>query len=208
MTYPLYVVGAGGHCKVVISTLLECGLLIEGILDDDRRKIGTVLLGIPVKETIDNFLSQNKPARGILALGDNKVRKTLYERFASSSMEWISAIHPKAYVHSSAIVGSGTVVFAGAVIQPDSVIGDHCIVNTGALIDHDCFFGDFCHIAPGCRVTGGIKAGEGVFLGAGTTIIPSKHIGEWSTAGAGSTIISDIPPRVTVIGTPAKLLSR
>lgn len=208
MTYPLYVIGAGGHCKVVLSTLLECDFSINGILDDNNNKIGDVCLGVSVVATITDFLSWEMPARAILAIGDNRTRKSLFKRLASASMEWISVVHPKTFVHSSARIGVGTIVFAGAVIQPDSIIGDHCIVNTGALIDHDCVFSDFCHIAPGCRITGGVTVDEGAFLGAGTTVIPGKHVGAWSIAGAGSTIVHDIPAGVTVIGTPATLLSR
>ena len=208
MTCPLYVIGAGGHGKVVISTLQECGFSVDGVLDDDRTKVGGSLLGVPVIGTIDSFIARNERAKAIFAVGNNHTRKMLSERLSSVPVEWISAVHPRAWVHPSVRIREGTVVFAGAVIQPESVLGSHCIVNTGALIDHDCLIGDFCHIAPGCRITGGVTVGEGTFLGAGSTVIPGKTIGAWSITGAGSTIIHDLPPEITAVGTPARILSR
>lgn len=206
MNNPLYVLGAGGHGKVVVSTLLACGFSVDGVLDDDAGKTGTTVLGIPVIETIEAFILRKRKARAVCAVGDNKTRKELTVRLASFPVEWVTAVHPAALVHPSVRLGNGTIVFAGAIIQPETVIGAHCIVNTGALIDHDCIIGDFCHIAPGCRITGGVTAEEGAFLGAGATVIPGVVIGPWSVTGAGSTVIRDIRPGVTAAGSPARIL--
>ena len=208
MNHPLYVIGAGGHGKVVVSTLLECGFAVDGALDDDAAKTGTTILDIPVIQTIESFILRKETARAICAVGENKNRKELSVRLAASPLEWITAVHPAAWIHSSVRLGEGTIVFAGAVIQPDTVLGAHCIVNTGALIDHDSVIGNFCHLAPGCRITGGVSVGEGAFLGAGATVIPGVVIGSWSAIGAGSTVIRDIPPGATAVGSPARIIKR
>lgn len=208
MRHPLYVIGAGGHGKVVVSTLLECDLVVHGVLDDDAAKTGTTVLDIPVTQTLESFILRKETARAVCAVGENKNRKKLSARLAASPLEWVTVVHPTAWIHSSVRLGEGTIVFAGAVIQPDVAIGDHCIVNTGALIDHDCVIGDFCHLAPGCRITGGVTVGEGAFLGAGATVIPGITIGSWSVIGAGSTVIRDIPPGATAVGSPARIIKR
>ena len=81
-------------------------------------------------------LSARGYRKAIIAIGDN----TLREKLAGSikNVEWVSVVHPHAYLHPSVQLGEGTVVFAGAVVQPDASIGAHVIVNTGATIDHDC----------------------------------------------------------------------
>lgn len=41
----LYVLGAGGHAKVVVSTLLAAGLSVDGLFDDDPSKAGALPAG-------------------------------------------------------------------------------------------------------------------------------------------------------------------
>ena len=40
----IYVVGAGGHAKVVISMIKVCGITPKGIFDDNERLIGKTIL--------------------------------------------------------------------------------------------------------------------------------------------------------------------
>jgi sugar O-acyltransferase (sialic acid O-acetyltransferase NeuD family) len=193
------VIGAGGHAKVVIATLLDAGYAVGLILDDNTARQGEKILDVP----IDGPISKAKEGRNaVLAIGDNSVRRTLAE---SLKLQWISVVHPTAYVHPSVRIGHGVVVFAGALIQPDATVGDHVIVNTGASIDHDCSVDDYVHIAPGCKLAGNVKVGEGTFLGIGSSVIPNKRIGSWTTVGAGGVVVSDLPNRVIAVGVPARI---
>ena len=192
----IVVLGGGGHAKVVISTLHACGFSVVAVFDDDTSKWGSELMGVSIV--------QNDPGRGgaaVIAMGNNGVRK----KFAGLNFRWETAIHPSACVHASVKLGCGTLVFAGAVIQPDTVIGDHVIVNTGATIDHDCVIGDFAHIAPGVHFAGGVQIGEGTFVGIGSAVIQGIKIGPWATLGAGSVVVDNLPGDVVAFGVPAKI---
>ena len=202
----IYVFGAGGHSKVVISTLLVCGYKIEGIYDDDPTKQNKKILGISVIGTIKDALLNEKNKTGILAIGDNKTRKKLFQ--VLKNWKWVTVIHPKAYVDISVTIGEGTVVFAGSIIQADANIGLHVITNTGAIVEHDCIIGDFCHIAPGSKLGGGVQIREGALIGIGANILPGVKIGAWSIVGAGSVVIEDVPDNVIVAGVPAKIIKR
>jgi acetyltransferase-like isoleucine patch superfamily enzyme len=96
------------------------------------------------------------------------------------------------------------VVFAGAVIQPDSVLGSHAIINTGATVDHDCHIGNFVHVAPGCNLAGAVTLKEGAFMGIGSRAIPGVTVEAWTTVGAGATVVHDLPGGITAVGTPAR----
>ncbi|MEM6428285.1 MAG: acetyltransferase [Deinococcota bacterium] len=198
---PLYVVGAGGHAKVVIDTLQALGETIAGIVDDNTNALDTVVEGVKVVDTTD--LLTQIAARAIIAVGSNRARQRISEKLVSTT--WLAAIHPRAYVAPSARIGAGSIVMAGAVIQPQSQLGKHVIVNTCASIDHDCHLNDYVHVAPGCHLAGNVTLERGAFMGVGSCAIPGKHIGAWTTVGAGATVIHDIPPHVTALGTPAHI---
>ena len=199
----LYLVGAGGHAKVVLSTVLEAGLSVDGLFDDDPQKQGVDILGVPVIGTVSDA-KRKGPARGVLAIGDNRTRYRLAQELLG--WEWLTVVHPKAYVHPSVRLGPGTVVFAGTIVQPEVRIGAHVIVNTGATVDHDCLVGDFVHIAPGAHLAGNVMISEGALIGMGAVVLPGIKVGAWAVVGAGAVVVEDVPPRVTVVGVPARPL--
>ncbi len=196
------VIGASGHSKVLISTLQAQGFSIKKIYDEDPKKIGTMLLGFKIKALSELPSTDRTPA--IIAVGDNQARARLRAQF--SQLPWVRAIHPTAHVDRAAKIGVGTLVCAGAVIQPDVVIGAHVIINTGATVDHDCVIGDYAHLAPGSHLSGHVRVEQGALVGIGDVAIPSTCIGAWAVVGAGAAVISDIPPNMTAVGTPAKLI--
>jgi sugar O-acyltransferase (sialic acid O-acetyltransferase NeuD family) len=206
---PVVVLGAGGHAKVVIATLRAAGFTVAALFDDDAAKTGTALLGIEVQGTLADF-ARSDYRQAVVAVGDNQARMKMVERLTDElpTVEWASAVHPHAWVHDSVKPGAGTVVFAGAVVQPDANIGEHVIINTGATVDHDCAIGDFVHLAPGTHLAGDVRAGRGAFVGIGAAITPGRRLGEWAVVGAGAVVIEDIPGGVTAVGVPAKPLPR
>lgn len=197
------VLGAGGHAKVVISTLQASGWTVAAAYDDDENKWGRTVLGVPVLGGIANM---EEPERAVIALGSGSARERLAARFPRT--EWITAVHPRAWVHDSVVLGAGTVIFAAAVVQPESTIGRHAIVNTGATVDHDCVIGDFVHLAPGCHLAGGVHVGRMAFLGIGSSVLPGRRIGDGAILGAGAVAIRDVENGATAVGVPARTLRR
>ncbi len=198
------IIGGGGHAKVVASTLIASGIKISGIIDDDEKKWGQHIFNIPIAGLQQYGDISNKKA--VIAIGDNSIRKRIAEHM--KNVIWETVVHPHSYVHPSASIGLGTVVFAGAVVQPDAVIGEHCIINSNSSIDHDCVIGNFAHIGPGASLAGNVSVREGAFLGIGTVVIVGKKIGQWATLGAGSVVVTDVDDRVTAVGIPAKPIER
>lgn len=200
----IFVIGGGGHAKVVIATLQAAGKDVAGIVDDKPSTKGQYLLGVPVIGTREEVGA--RIGRAVIAVGANSIRRQIAESLPG--VEWVTAVHPSAVVHESVTIGAGSVVFAGAVIQPDTRIGDHVIVNTGASVDHDCTVGDFIHIAPGCRLAGNITVGDGAFLGIGSSAIPGVRVGAEAMVGAGAVAIGDVEAGATVVGVPARVVRR
>lgn len=202
---PIAVIGAGGHAKVVLATLQAMGFGVFAVYDDSPDKWGTEMMGVPVRGPVER-IAEDGILRAVLAIGDNATRCRLSVKLRG--IEWMTVVHPRAWVHSSVHLGVGTVVFAGAVIQPEARIGDHVIVNTAATIDHECVVGDYAHIAPGAHLAGRVEVGEGTFIGMGCNVIQCLRIGKWSTVGAGAVVTKRIPDHVTAVGVPARVIKR
>lgn len=193
------VLGAGGHAKVVVATLLASGRSAVLVFDDGEHRWGTTLLGC----RIVGALRESEGLPSVIAIGDNDARHRIAFELRR---EYVAVVHPQACVHESVRIGAGTVVFAGAVVQPDTVLGEHVIVNTGACIDHDCVLGDYAHIAPRCGLAGGVTIGAGAFLGVGCSVIPGVSVAPGIVVGAGSVVVDDLEEPGTYVGAPARKL--
>lgn len=195
----LVVIGGGGHAKVVTDSARAAGWEMVGFADDrpDARLFDLQYLGSP------QSLQVPQDARVVVAIGSNKLRQQMVERF-SGRVNWATVIHPRAIVSSFATIQAGTVIFAGAVIQADTVVEQHCIVNTSASIDHDCKIADFCHVAPNAVLAGNVNLKTGAFVGAGSVVLPGRCIGEWATLGAGGVSVRDLDSGGTYVGVPAE----
>lgn len=201
MSGAVTVLGAGGHGKVVVATLRAVGIEVTAVLDDDRELWGRDVLGV----VVDGPTSRLQQGMAVAAVGDNHARARLVDGLGDG-ITWIPAVHPSAVVHGSVALGAGGVVFAGAVLQPDSVLGRHVIVNTGATVDHDCALGDFVHLGPGVHVGGHVTVGEGAFLGIGAAVLPGRTVGTGAVVGAGAVVVHDVAAGVKVAGVPARPL--
>jgi sugar O-acyltransferase (sialic acid O-acetyltransferase NeuD family) len=202
---PVAVIGAGGHARVVISTLSAAGFEVAGVFDDDPVTWGTTVAGIPVRGPVAD-VERRSHRCAVVAIGDNSVRDEITRSLPS--LEWTTVVHPAASVDASARLGPGAVVCAGAIIQPAATIGAHVIINTAASVDHDCTLEEYAHLAPGVRLAGGVRIGRGALLGIGSVVIPNLSIGEWTVVGAGAVVVRDLPPRVTAVGVPARPVQR
>ena len=127
---------------------------------------------------------------GFIAVGDNATRKLLANQH--KGLRWAQLIHPSAILALFDMeMGAGTIIMAGAILQPGVKLGRHVIINTGATVDHDCVIEDYAHIAPGAHLCGGVHVGEGALVGVGVGIEPGVKIPAWS-------IVKRIPYVVTL----------
>ena len=195
----MYLYGASGHAKVIIEILELLKLPVEGLFDDNESL--QQLLGYPVGPYKDQFNALQSEM--IISIGNNSIRKKIAE---SLSVNYGKAVHPFSHISPRAVLGEGTVVMGGVVINSDAQVGNHCIINTNASVDHDCLLGSFVHISPNAALCGNVTIGEGCHIGAGTVILPGVRIGKWCNIGAGAVVIRDVPDYSTAVGNPSKII--
>lgn len=197
------VIGTGGHAKVVAETILIDGRYELCGFANASADMAT-FLEFPVRRAVSDF----DVSHFIVAIGDNAVRAKIFAEHVEQGLIPVNAIHPRAIVSNSAVVSQGTLVAAGAIINPYAQVGRNCIINTGAIVEHDCIVGDHVHLAPGTKIAGNVTIAEKSFLGIGTTVIPGIKVGENSQTGAGAVVVKDVESSTLVVGVPAKALSK
>ena len=205
----LVIWGAAGHALVVADILrLQNQFEIVGFLDDvNAGRKGEIFDGFPIlggREQIQDLQSQGV-SHAIIGIGDGHARLRLAPIIEAAGLQFATAIHPAATVAASSNIGAGSVIVAGAIINPACQLGRHCIVNTGATVDHECRLGDGVHIGPGAHLGGRVEIGDGTWIGIGAVIRDRIQIGSESMIGAGAVVVKDIPARIIAFGVPARV---
>jgi sugar O-acyltransferase (sialic acid O-acetyltransferase NeuD family) len=196
----MFLFGASGHCKVIIDIIQKSNLVVIECVFDHNPIIDHIF-NIPVlkPEKLDFFHDKSL----IISIGNNKIRHKLSNKISSN---YQIAIHPNSIIASNVIIGEGSVVMAGAILNPDVKVSKHCIVNSGAVIEHDCILNDFVHISPNASLAGNVIIGEGTHVGIGAVVIQGVKIGKWATIGAGAVILNDVPDYAVIVGNPGKII--
>jgi sugar O-acyltransferase (sialic acid O-acetyltransferase NeuD family) len=205
---PIIVLGGGGHARVLIDVLLLQRRDLLGYTDvvkAGKRNVDLPHLGD------DSAVLENDPenltlVNGLGSIGPSTSRKKLYEHFLERGYRFETVVHPSATIASDVRLGEGVQIMAGAVVQTGTHLGANSIVNTGALVDHDCEIGAHVHIAPGVVLSGNVRIGEGAHVGTGAILIQGVTVGTQSIIGAGTVVLKNVPPRVTFVGVPGRIL--
>lgn len=202
---PIYLLGAGGHCRSCIDVIeTEGRFIIRGIVVK-RGSDASGAMGYGVAGTDDELpVLMKEVSYALVTVGQIKspdTRIALYTAVKSAGGRLPSIVSPRATVSRSASVGEGTIVMHGAVVNACSSLGDNSIVNSLALVEHDAVVGHHCHISTGVRLNGGVMVGDGTFIGSGTVVKEGVSIGAGSLIAMGSIVNRDLPPGTRFIST-------
>ena len=199
----LVIVGASGHGKVIADIAKLNGYDDIVFLDDDEAV--TECAGYPVVGSSCDFAKVEKNV--VIAIGNAKIRSRIQEQYESRGFYPVTLIHPNATVADSAQIGVGSVIMAGAVINPYAKLGKGCIVNTCASVDHDCVLGDYVHVAVGAHLCGTVSVGAYTWIGAGATVSNNISICPECMIGAGAVVVKNIEEAGAYVGVPAGKIS-
>src|SRR5215204_7163587 len=124
------IVGAGGYGRIALDVLLASGLgdRVLGFYDDAHAALSGEVRGVPILGDIGMLKSMLsvEPVHVVVAITDNGARLRVANSLRALGGQFLSAVHPAAYVSDVAVVGDGCVVAAGAIVHPEAAVGSHC----------------------------------------------------------------------------------
>lgn len=207
--------GGGGHARVVIDIvrISDCSQRIVACVDPGLAPREDGFEGVPLygeNTDLAQLCERHAVDAYLVALGDNWRRRKVVREIEreAPTIEPAKAVHPDACVSETAYVEGGSVVMAGAVINPGVTIGEHCIINSASSVDHDCTLESFSSVAPGATLGGSVTVGELSAICLGADVVNDTRIGSGSIIGAGAVVLDDIPADVVAHGVPAEIVRK
>jgi sugar O-acyltransferase (sialic acid O-acetyltransferase NeuD family) len=196
-------IGYNGHGLVASELLVLSAFNLKYYCDltiKENNPFGLKYMG-PETELEPAFFSTHYFFIGI---GDNLIRKKVGAFIQLKGGMTVNAVHPRAIISSTAVLGSLVMVAAGACINPMVTIGEGVICNTSSVIEHECRVGDYSHIAPGAILCGNVEVGQCSFIGANAIIKQGVKIGDNCIIGAGSVVLNNVGNGELIKGNPAR----
>ncbi len=215
----LGVYGAGGFGREVMPVLTQWAnthipateewraVFIDDAVDEHVSGSYDVL-------TLDQFARTDAASHeAVLAVGSGSLRRKLADKCGAAGVSLGSVVASNAMVLSNVEMGEGAVLCPFSMVTSDTKIGTLFQANIYAYVAHDCIVGDLVTLAPGAKVNGNVEIGDEVYIGTGAVLRPGQpgnrlKIGNGAVIGMGAVVTKDVEPGVTVVGNPAKPLSR
>ena len=207
----IVIVGAGGFGREV-ACLLDSFLphdpfRIKGFLGKDRGTatdcdLPAALLGDPM---------EYRPAesdRLVLAIGHMPARAQIMPRLQSKGGQFLTLIHPTAYVAPTARMGQGVLIYPFAAVSNNATLADGVKLNYYASVGHDTRLGKYCLLAPYATMNGFATLAEAVYLSTHSTVAPGVQVGQRSKVSANSAAMKDVPAEHLVFGVPGRVVRK
>ena len=156
-----------------------------------------------------------------LEIGAGTIVSTGATVFAGTRIGERVVVGDGARVRERVVIGDDVVVGSGSLIENDTTVGAMTKIQAEAYITAYSTLEEAVFIAP-CVVTtndnfmgrtekrhGLIKGPtirRGARVGGGAILCPGVEIGEDAFVGAGAVVTKDVPARVVVVGSPARVL--
>jgi acetyltransferase-like isoleucine patch superfamily enzyme len=154
-------------------------------------------------------------------IGDGTIVSTGAVVFAGSKVGARVILGDQSCVRERVVVGDDVVIGRGSLVENDTTIGALTKIQAEVYITAYSTLEEHVFVAP-CVVTTndnfmgrterrhelikGPTIRRGARIGGGAILLPSVEIGEEAFVGAGAVVTKNVPPRMLVVGTPARVM--
>lgn len=209
--------GAGGFAREVMpfamSSIVRSERDKEHIYFIESQPSRSAINGYSLVSE-ENFFKVDSEERFFnVAIGDSKARQILAEGCLAQGATPLSLKSENAIVYDNNEIGDGAILCAHTMVTSNVKIGKFFHCNIYSYVAHDCVIGDYVTFAPGVHCNGHIHIHDHAYIGTGAIIKPGTSsaplvIGEGAVIGMGAVVTKDVQPYTTVIGNPARVLSK
>ena len=200
--------------------IAETAIVYPGtVVPDDCTILDYAVVG--KQPTLSPRSTTTRQAQPPLELGAGAVVSTGAIVFAGTRIGAGTIIGDQACVRERCVLGDDVVVGRGSLVENDTTIGARTKIQAMAYVTAYTTVEDDVFIAPCVQTSNdnfmgrterrhelrkGPTIRRGARVGAGAVLCPAVEIGEEAFVGAGAVVVKDVPPRVVVVGNPARIL--
>nr|WP_279169401.1 acetyltransferase [Providencia huaxiensis] len=162
----------------------------------------------------DSFVELEASEKHIaIAIANHRIREILVKKIDQYDMKHWSVSAPTMICMDEVEIGEGAILCNYVHFTSNIKVGKFFHANYFSYIAHDCVIGDYVTFAPGVKCNGNIHIEDHAYIGTGAMIkqgTPDKPlvIGKGAVVGMGAVVTKSVPPGVTVVGNPARILEK
>ena len=187
----IIIIGAGGHGAELNDYVGYSNQIkgfdeykVIGFLDDNPDNYANYSFSAPLLGGIRDHAVRHDTSY-LMGIANLKYRKLFVELFSEKGADFITLVHPTAYVSPSATIGKGVVIGPMANIGPNVVLGDFTLINSRSSMGHDTHLGKFNFISPNVCFSGFTSIGNENLFGINSATIPGIKVGDRNKITAG-----------------------
>lgn len=148
-----------------------------------------------------------------IAIANGEVRQRLVQRCADDGVAFFDVRAANVVQLDDVRIAEGMILCPFVMLTSNIRIGRHFHANIYSYVAHDCVIGDFVTFAPGVKCNGNVVVKDHAYIGTGAILRQGKPgeplvIGRGAVVGMGAVVTKSVPPGVTVVGNPARVLER
>lgn len=214
----LYAVYGASGCgrslmPVARAQLKRAGIKAEIVFIDDGLSAEAIINSHRVMnyEAFKKIIATKKYV--LIAIANSQVREKIALRLEQDAIALWTVQADNVVLMDNIELAAGAALSPFVSITSNIKIGKCFHANLYSYVEHDCVIGDYVTFAPGVKCNGNIHIEDHAYIGTGAVIkqgTPDKPlvIGKGAVVGMGAVVTKSVPPGVTVIGNPARLLKK